>query len=47
MSRGARWMKAWNCFSNRLPRMIADRLELYSGAAAVALVEGLAIRQAD
>ena len=28
-----------------LPRMIADRLELYSGAAAVALVEGLAIRQ--
>ena len=25
--------------------MIADRLELYSGAAAVALVEGLAIRQ--
>ena len=25
-----------------LPRMIADRLELYSGAAAVALVEGLA-----
>ena len=28
-----------------LPRMISDRLELYSGAAAVALVEGLAIRQ--
>ena len=28
-----------------LPRMIADRLELYSGAAAVALVEGLAIRK--
>jgi predicted ATPase/DNA-binding winged helix-turn-helix (wHTH) protein len=28
-----------------LPRMIADRLELYSGAAAVALVEGLFIRQ--
>ena len=28
-----------------LPRMIADRLELYSGAAAVALVQGLAIRQ--
>jgi predicted ATPase len=28
-----------------LPRMIADRLELYSGAAAVALVEGLAIQQ--
>jgi hypothetical protein len=25
-----------------LPRMIADRLELYSGAAAIALVEGLA-----
>jgi predicted ATPase/DNA-binding winged helix-turn-helix (wHTH) protein len=28
-----------------LPRMIADRLELYSGATAIALVEGLAIRQ--
>jgi predicted ATPase/DNA-binding winged helix-turn-helix (wHTH) protein len=28
-----------------LPRMIADRLELYSGAAAIALVEGLAVRQ--
>ena len=28
-----------------LPRMISDRLELYSGAAAVALVEGLAIRR--
>ena len=28
-----------------LPRMIADRLELYSGAATVALVEGLATRQ--
>jgi hypothetical protein len=28
-----------------LPRMIADRLELYSGAATAALVEGLAIRQ--
>jgi len=27
-----------------LPRMIADRLELYSGAAVVALVEGLAIQ---
>src|SRR6185295_8296701 len=28
-----------------LPRMIADRLELYSGAAAIALVEGLAVQQ--
>jgi predicted ATPase len=28
-----------------LPRMIADRLELYSGAATAALVEGLATRQ--
>jgi predicted ATPase/DNA-binding winged helix-turn-helix (wHTH) protein len=28
-----------------LPRMISDRLELYSGAAAIALVEGLAIRR--
>ena len=28
-----------------LPRMIADRLELYSGATTVALVEGLATRQ--
>jgi predicted ATPase/DNA-binding winged helix-turn-helix (wHTH) protein len=28
-----------------LPRMIADRLELYSGAAAIALVEGLAAQQ--
>jgi len=27
-----------------LPRMIADRLELYSGAAAIALVEGLAVQ---
>ena len=28
-----------------LPRMIVDRLELYSGAAAIALVEGLAVQQ--
>jgi predicted ATPase/DNA-binding winged helix-turn-helix (wHTH) protein len=28
-----------------LPRMIADRLELYSGAAAIALVEGMAIQK--
>jgi predicted ATPase/DNA-binding winged helix-turn-helix (wHTH) protein len=28
-----------------LPRMISDRLELYSGAAAIALVEGMVIQQ--
>ncbi len=42
MSRAATWTKGVDLLRRSIPRMLAERLELYSGAASLALVEGLA-----